>query len=95
MSVKVRWLLICDDSLSMKLYLTRFIIALFGFCGIYTAGFAQSAKQDMKDAGQDSKQAAKNAGKGSAAAAKKGAHKAKTASRKAARKAEGKTGGQI
>lgn len=59
--------------------------------GLFTVGFAgisyaQTAGQDMKNAGHDTKQAAKDAGKGVAKGAKKTGHAIKNGTKKAANK---------
>jgi hypothetical protein len=78
----------------MKTLAARFIIATLlatPFAGI--AG-AQTAKQDMKSAGQDTKAAAKSTGKGVSHAAKTTGRKTKHAVHKGASKVAQKTDGK-
>ncbi len=74
-------------------------IAHFFFAALLSAGFAfaQTAKQDMKDAGSETKNAVKDTGKGVGHATKTTAHKVQHTTKhtvhKGASKVANKTGG--
>jgi gas vesicle protein len=59
--------------------------------GAAVAGWAQSAKDDIKDAGHDTKQAAKDTGRATKQASAKTAKKVKTGTKKAVNKGASKT----
>jgi capsid protein len=73
----------------MKKLLQQFVVLAFAFLAI-SAG-AQTAGQDMKNAGHDTADATKQTAHKTAHATKKGAHKAAHATKKGANKVEEKT----
>jgi hypothetical protein len=73
----------------MRLHIGRIAFALFFAVAPLT--FAQTAKDDVKRAGQDVKDAGKATGKATAKTAKKAGHGVKHGTNKAASKVEQKT----
>jgi len=80
----------------VRMFTTKQVTALLLALGLSSVSFAlpqqdQSAKQDMKDAGQATKQAAKDTGRATKKAAKTTGHEVKKTTKKATHKTAEKT----
>jgi hypothetical protein len=78
-------------SVVMKTFLAPYGVALLLLCSVPMTVPAQTAKDDIKDAGRSTKRAAKDTGKATAKTAKTAGHKVKRGTKKAANKAAEKT----